>query len=592
MTTPTTSAVLPPSPLVGEGLGERGSLDSGNTVAPHSTVPLSPTLPHEGGGGKGAVLSVRNLSVALPVGADRPFAADNISFDVKAGEILCLLGESGSGKSIISFAVMGLLPDNVRVSAGEIFLGDENLLTLSPAALRGKRGDDIAMVFQEPMTALNPVMTCGDQLDELLAEHTQLSAVERKAKTLAMFEAVKLPEPDRIFTSYPHQLSGGQRQRIMIAMALILEPKLLIADEPTTALDVTTQAEVLALIKTLQRERGTAVLFITHDMGVVAEIADRVVVLQNGKQVEAGSKDQVLRQPREAYTQMLIASVPGTEPPAEGIAHDGTALLSVVGLGKTYSSGGWFQKKRTTEAAKGVSFTLHPGETVGIVGESGSGKSTVARCITRLIDPTVGDMQLGSTRLDGVSRDSLKLARKRIQIIFQDPYRSLDPRQRVGEAIIEGPLNFGVSRTSAMARARELMNLVRLSPDVLSRYPNEFSGGQRQRISIARALALDPEVLICDEAVSALDVSVQAQVLKLLEEIQSQLNLAILFITHDLRVAAQICDRVLVMQRGEVVEQGTARDVFITPKHAYTQRLLASAPGRGFEFATQHIAVP
>ncbi len=534
-----------------------------------------------------AVLSVRNLSVALPSGADRPFAAHNISFDVNAGEILCLLGESGSGKSIISFAVMGLLPDNVRVSAGEILLGDENLLTLSPAALRSKRGDDIAMVFQEPMTALNPVMTCGDQLDELLAEHTQLSANERKAKTLAMFEAVKLPEPERIFSSYPHQLSGGQRQRIMIAMALILEPKLLIADEPTTALDVTTQAEVLELIKTLQRERGTAVLFITHDMGVVAEIADRVIVLQDGKQVEAGTKDQVLRQPREAYTQMLIASVPGTEPPAEGTLHEGAALLTVTGLGKTYSSGGWFQKKRSTEAAKGVSFTLHPGETVGIVGESGSGKSTVARCITRLIDPTVGDMQLGNTQLDSVSRDSLKLARKRIQIIFQDPYRSLDPRQRVGEAIIEGPLNFGVSRNSAMTRARELMNLVRLSPDVLSRYPSEFSGGQRQRISIARALALDPEVLICDEAVSALDVSVQAQVLRLLEEIQAQLNLAILFITHDLRVAAQICDRVLVMQRGTVVEQGTARDVFITPRHAYTQRLLASAPGRGFEFAAQ-----
>ncbi|MEO7255645.1 MAG: ABC transporter ATP-binding protein [Casimicrobium sp.] len=534
-----------------------------------------------------AVLSVRNLSVALPSGADRPFAAHNISFDVNAGEILCLLGESGSGKSIISFAVMGLLPDNVRVSAGEILLGDENLLTLSPAALRSKRGDDIAMVFQEPMTALNPVMTCGDQLDELLAEHTQLSANERKAKTLAMFEAVKLPEPERIFSSYPHQLSGGQRQRIMIAMALILEPKLLIADEPTTALDVTTQAEVLELIKTLQRERGTAVLFITHDMGVVAEIADRVIVLQDGKQVEAGTKDLVLRQPREAYTQMLIASVPGTEPPAEGTLHEGAALLTVTGLGKTYSSGGWFQKKRSTEAAKGVSFTLHPGETVGIVGESGSGKSTVARCITRLIDPTVGDMQLGNTQLDSVSRDSLKLARKRIQIIFQDPYRSLDPRQRVGEAIIEGPLNFGVSRNSAMTRARELMNLVRLSPDVLSRYPSEFSGGQRQRISIARALALDPEVLICDEAVSALDVSVQAQVLRLLEEIQAQLNLAILFITHDLRVAAQICDRVLVMQRGTVVEQGTARDVFITPRHAYTQRLLASAPGRGFEFAAQ-----
>ncbi|MEQ1595461.1 MAG: ABC transporter ATP-binding protein [Casimicrobium sp.] len=530
------------------------------------------------------VLSVRNVTIALPQGADREHAVENISFDVNAGEILCLLGESGSGKSVISFSVMGLLPDNVRVASGEIWLGDVNLLALTPTQLREIRGDDVAMIFQEPMTALNPVMTCGDQLDELLAEHTELSASERKAKTLAMFEAVKLPEPERIFSSYPHQLSGGQRQRIMIAMALILEPKLLIADEPTTALDVTTQAEVLTLIKTLQRERGTAVLFITHDMGVVAEIADRVVVLQQGKQVEAGTKNQVLREPREAYTQMLIASVPGIEPPAERQTHAGSAVLAIKGLGKTYSSGGWLQKKRETVAARDVNLALHPGETVGIVGESGSGKSTVARCITRLIDPTTGEMMLGGTQLDTVHRDSLKLARKRIQIIFQDPYRSLDPRQRVGEAIIEGPLNFGVSREVAMARARELMNFVRLSPDVLSRYPNEFSGGQRQRISIARALALDPEVLICDEAVSALDVSVQAQVLKLLEEIQAKLNLAILFITHDLRVAAQICDRVIVMQKGLVVEEGATRDVFLAPQHAYTQRLLASAPGRGFEF--------
>ena len=530
------------------------------------------------------VLSVRDVTIALPHGADREHAVEHISFDVNAGEILCLLGESGSGKSVISFSIMGLLPENVRVASGEIRLGDVNLLSLTPPQLREIRGDDVAMIFQEPMTALNPVMTCGDQLDELLAEHTELSTSERKAKTLAMFEAVKLPEPERIFASYPHQLSGGQRQRIMIAMALILEPKLLIADEPTTALDVTTQAEVLTLIKTLQRERGTAVLFITHDMGVVAEIADRVVVLQHGKQVEAGTKNQVLREPREAYTQMLIASVPGIEPPAERQTHSGAAVLAIKGLGKTYSSGGWFQKKRETVAARDVSLALRPGETVGIVGESGSGKSTVARCITRLIDPTTGEMMLGGTQLDTVHRDSLKLARKRIQIIFQDPYRSLDPRQRVGEAIIEGPLNFGVSRDVAIARARELMSFVRLSPDVLSRYPSEFSGGQRQRISIARALALDPEVLICDEAVSALDVSVQAQVLNLLEEIQAKLNLSILFITHDLRVAAQICDRVIVMQKGLVVEEGATRDVFLSPQHAYTQRLLASAPGRGFEF--------
>ncbi len=537
-----------------------------------------------------AVLSVRDLAVALPPGADRELAVEHISFDVSAGEIVCLLGESGSGKSVISFAVMGLLPDNVRVSAGEIRLGDTNLLALTPAQLRELRGDEIAMIFQEPMTALNPVMTCGEQLDELLAEHTSLGGRERKAKILAMFDAVKLPEPERIFASYPHQLSGGQRQRIMIAMALILEPKLLIADEPTTALDVTTQAEVLSLIRTLQRERGTAVLFITHDMGVVAEIADRVVVLQQGRQVEAGAKHAVLQTPREDYTRMLIASVPPIDPPLLQHRIAGEPALTVRNLHKTYVSGGWLRAKRETVAAQDVNLELHPGETVGIVGESGSGKSTVARCITRLIDPTSGEMRLGtassgSTQLDSVHRDRLKAARKRIQIVFQDPYRSLDPRQRVGEAIIEGPLNFGMSRAAAEARARELMALVRLSPDVLSRYPNEFSGGQRQRISIARALALDPEVLICDEAVSALDVSVQAQVLKLLDEIQARLKLAILFITHDLRVAAQICDRVLVMQRGIVVEQGPTRDVFVAPRHEYTKRLLASAPGRDFRFA-------
>jgi peptide/nickel transport system ATP-binding protein len=532
-----------------------------------------------------SVLSIKNLAIALPSGADRELAVDDVSFDVNSGEILCLLGESGSGKSIIAFSVMGLLPDNVRVNAGEIRLDKTNLLSLSAGELRAKRGSEIAMVFQEPMTALNPVMTCGEQLDELLAKHMTLSSSERRTKTLAMFSAVKLPEPERIYASFPHQLSGGQRQRIMIAMALILEPKLLIADEPTTALDVTTQAEVLALIKTLQRERGTAVLFITHDMGVVAEIADRVVVLRQGKQVEAGDKTQVLTAPQQNYTKMLIASVPPMEPPEIRQRHEGEAALVVKSLAKTYESGGWFQKRRVTEAAKGVSFEVRPGETVGIVGESGSGKSTVARCITRLIDPTAGEIYLRETRLDRGSRDELKRARKRIQIIFQDPYRSLDPRQRVGEAIIEGPLNFGVTRAAAVQRARELMTLVRLSPEVLSRYPNEFSGGQRQRISIARALALEPDVLICDEAVSALDVSVQAEVLKLLEEIQVTLKLAIVFITHDLRVAAQICDRVLVMSKGEVVEQGATRDVFLAPSHSYTRALLASAPGREFKFA-------
>ncbi len=531
------------------------------------------------------VLRVRDLAVALPPGADRPRAVQHIDFDVAAGEIVCLLGESGSGKSIIAGAIMGLLPEHVAVCEGEMLLGDTALTALDARARRALRGAAMAMIFQEPMTALNPVMTCGAQLDELLVEHTDLDAVRRRAKILAMFESVRLPEPERMYASHPHQLSGGQRQRIMIAMALILEPRLLIADEPTTALDVTTQAEVLSLIRTLQRERGTAVLFITHDMGVVAEVADRVVVLEQGRQVETGSKHEVLQAPREAYTRMLLAAVPSMTPPERTAQVQAAPALSVRGLGKTYRSGGWWRATRETRAAHAVSFEVAPGETLGIVGESGSGKSTVARCITRLIDPSEGELRLRDVALHEGSRMALQAARKRIQIVFQDPYRSLDPRQRVGDAIIEGPLNFGLPRAQALERARELMTLVRLSPDMLARYPNEFSGGQRQRICIARALALEPEVLICDEAVSALDVSVQAQVLRLLEALQQRLRLAIVFITHDLRVAAQICDRVLVMQRGEVVEAGATARVFHAPEHPYTQRLLSSAPGRGFAFA-------
>jgi peptide/nickel transport system ATP-binding protein len=532
------------------------------------------------------VLAIRDLTLALPPGADRSHALAGVSFMVGQGEIVCLLGESGSGKSMLAYATTGLLPEGVRATAGTIELAGENLLGLTPEALRARRGREIAMIFQEPMTALNPVMTCGAQIEEVLATHTALDANARRARALAMLESVRLPDPERMLASYPHQLSGGQRQRIMIAMALILEPRLLIADEPTTALDVTTQAEVLGLIRTLQRERGTAVLFITHDMGVVAEIADRVVVLEHGRVVEAGEKTQVLGAPREPYTRMLIAAVPSLDPPERPTRATGAApVLDVRDLGKTYLSGGWFERRRETVAARAVSFTLDRGETVGIVGESGSGKSTVARAITRLIDPTTGEILLGEARLDRGDRASLKHLRKHIQIVFQDPYRSLDPRQRVGEAIIEGPLNFGVPRTTALERARALMQLVRLDPDALSRYPSQFSGGQRQRIAIARALALEPDVLICDEAVSALDVSVQAQVLDLLADIQRRLSLAIVFITHDLRVAAQICDRVLVMAKGEVVESGPTREVFLAPRHPYTQRLLSSAPGRHFAFA-------
>jgi len=371
----------------------------------------------------------------------------------------------------------------------------------------------------------------------------------------------------------------------MIAMALILEPKLLIADEPTTALDVTTQKQILALIRELQRDHGTAVLFITHDMGVVAEIADRVAVMRQGKLVETGPLERILRTPAAEYTRNLLSSVPSLVPRAPREESREPVVLETNALTKIYREGSMFAKRREVAAAQGVTLKLRKGRTLGIVGESGSGKSTVARCIVRLIDPTSGSVHLGNREISDLSRNLLQPHRKKIQIVFQDPYRSLNPRVTIGESIAEGPINYGTPRRAALARARELLELVDLPPDSISRYPHQFSGGQRQRIAIARALALDPDVMVADEAVSALDVSVQAQVLRLFEQIQARLGIAILFITHDLRVAAQICDDVAVMQHGRVVEQGPAAEVLTKPQQAYTRALLDAAPGRGWDFA-------
>jgi len=530
------------------------------------------------------VLEVRNLSVTLPKGADREFAVDKVDFTVNPGEIVCLVGESGSGKSVIAFTVMGLLAKALKPSAGEILLQGENILAASEARLRELRCTRMSMIFQEPMTALNPVMTCGEQIDEVLNTHTQLDAGERRAKILAILGRVKLPEPERIYASYPHQLSGGQRQRIMIAMALVLDPVLLIADEPTTALDVTTQAEILKLIAELQAGQGTGVLFITHDFGVVAEIAHRVAVLRWGQLVEMGPTEQILSRPGHGYTKMLISSVPSITPQHRGVRKDGITVLRTEKLGKTYSGKAFFQKARVVKAAIDVDLDIRKGETLGIVGESGSGKSTVARCIARLIDPTEGKVFLGDTEIATMSVGKLRPHRRKVQIVFQDPYRSMNPRITVGEFIIEGPMNFGLRKEEALARARKLMETVRLDPNSLDRYPHQFSGGQRQRICIARALAMEPELLIADEAVSALDVSVQKQVLELLDEIRQRLNLAVLFITHDLRVAAQICDYVAVMSKGRVVEYGSAEQVFGAPRDEYTKALFAAAPGRHWEF--------
>jgi len=531
-----------------------------------------------------SILEVRGLTIALPPGGDRRHAATQVSFSVDRGEIVCLVGESGSGKSVIAQAVMGLLPGALPVAAGEILLEGEDIARAGGPRLRELRATRMSMIFQEPMTALNPVMTCGGQIDEVLREHTRLSPEARRARILGIVREVALPEPERIVASYPHQLSGGQRQRIMIAMALVLEPALLIADEPTTALDVTTQAQILKLIQDLQKRHGTGVLFITHDFGVVAEVAHRVAVLRLGELVELGDRDAVLKRPRHDYTRMLIGAVPTLQPHGRSAEGASEPLLRTVGLGKTYQARGWFGRGREVRAAEDVSIEVRRGQTLGIVGESGSGKSTVARCIIRLIDPTAGEIRLHGTDIAGMSASALRPLRRRVQIVFQDPYRSLNPRRTVLEAVIEGPLNYGVPRGKAIERARQLMALVRMDPGSMSRYPHQFSGGQRQRICIARALAQEPELLIADEAVSALDVSVQAQVLELLEDIRTRLNLAMLFITHDLRVAAQICDHVAVMSRGRVVEYGPAAEVFGAPRHAYTRALFEAAPGRHFAF--------
>src|SRR5436853_961488 len=531
------------------------------------------------------VLDVQGLTVRLPHGADRVNAVENVSFAVAPGEIVCVVGESGSGKSVSAHAVMGLLPPGqLTATAGRVLLEGDDLLLKSPGQVRHIRGHRIYMICQEPMTALNPVMKVGDQISEVLDIHTKLNERERRERVLDVMKSVHLPEPERMIDVYPHQLSGGQRQRIMIAAALVLDPVLLIADEPTTALDVTTQAQILKLIKELRERRNTGVLFITHDFGVVAEVASRVVVMQHGRVVEQGRTEEVLRRPRDDYTRMLIRSVPSLSPPAREPITAAPIVLQTNDLNKTYISGGFFAKRREVKAVKDVNLQVRRGETRGVVGESGSGKSTVARCIARLIEPTEGAILIEGADVAKLGPRALRPHRKRVQIVFQDPYRSLNPRRTVGDAIIEGPVNFGMAEREATTRARNLMRLVGLDPDALGRFPHQFSGGQRQRICIARALAMEPEILVADEPVSALDVSVQAQVLELIDDVRKRFNLAVLFITHDLRVAAQVCDRIAVMHKGEVVEEGTTAAVFAAPKHAYTRALFDSAPGKNFEF--------
>jgi len=535
-----------------------------------------------------SVLSIKNLQISLPQAHDRPFAIKNLSLDIKCGEIFCLVGESGSGKSLTASAIMGLLPEKtVRVTAGSIEFEGSNLLECDERQLRTLRGNRIAMIFQEPMSALNPQKHVGWQIDEVLRQHERLSKSERLEKVLNILQDVHIPDPRTTYHAYPHQLSGGQRQRVMIAMALILKPQLIIADEPTTALDVTTQVQILHLIKEMRQLYGTSILFITHDFGVVAEMADRVGVLRLGEMVEQGEARSVLSHPCHSYTRSLIGAVPSLMPPSHnsGSIIRPIPLLKISNLGKSYRRHGslFVRHRPAIEAIKNVSFTLNQGETLGIVGESGSGKSTLARLITLLLPSDQGKIEYQGQNLRHASHHVIRRLRQDIQIVFQDPLASLNPRKRVLDLIAQGPIVHGATRAQAHNQARDLLEMVELPRSSATRFPHEFSGGQRQRIGIARALALHPKILVADEPVSALDVSVQAQILQLLLDMKKSLSLSMLFITHDLRVAAQICDRVIVMSKGEIVETGPTHQLYNNPQADYTKKLLHSIPGKDWQ---------
>lgn len=525
---------------------------------------------------KNKLLSVQNLKISF---ADKK-VVNNVSFDLNEGETLCLVGESGSGKSLTSLSIMGLLPDNARLSADRINFENDDLYTMSEEDKRHLRGREISMIFQEPMTALNPVMTVGKQVAEVFEIHTKFSKKEIKQKVIELFEKVKIPNPKRRFDDYPFQLSGGQRQRVMIAMALAMKPKLLIADEPTTALDVTVQGEILKLIKDLQKEMGMAVLFVTHDFGVVHEIADQVTVMKDGEVVEDGTVEAVMNAPKHNYTKKLLAAMPELlAEKKEEIAGD--SFIQVNNVSKIFKvkEGGFFGKSKPFHALKDVSFSMKKGETVGVVGESGCGKSTLSRCLVRLYDLDEGVIRINGEDTTFFNKKQLKAMRRHMQMVFQDPYSSLNPRMKVGETIGEGiKAHKLMNKRERKAFVEQLLKDVGLPKESYDRYPHQFSGGQRQRIGIARALALRPALIIADEAVSALDVSVQKQVLDLMQDLKEKYDLSYLFVSHDLRVVSQISDRVLVMKDGEIVEQGTAYDIFKRPKHPYTKELLAAIP--------------
>jgi len=552
------------------------------------------------------VLSVRNLTTSFLVDDAWKSVVRNVSFDVAPGETVAIVGESGSGKSVTSLSIMRLLSPAFSRIEGEVLLNGRNLLALSEKDMRGVRGNDVSMIFQEPMTSLNPIFTIGRQISEVLIRHKGFSKQQARAETVRLLEKVRIPNAAGRFDEYPHQFSGGMRQRVMIAMALASRPKLLIADEPTTALDVTIQGQILDLIKLLQEEEGMSVLFITHDMGVVAEIADRTIVMFRGDEVETGPTGDIFQRGKHPYTRALLSAVPklgsmrdrqwptrfpvldmktglSTEPVevAETVASGQTPVLSVKNLVTRFPirSGLLARQTGAVHAVENVSFDLFQGETLALVGESGCGKSTTGRSIMRLVEPTAGEVSLDGYDVMRLDTVGLRNMRKSVQMIFQDPFSSLNPRMTVGTAISEPFIKHKLGTTKqAKEKTADLLEKVGLTADMASRYPHEFSGGQRQRIAIARALALDPKVIVADESVSALDVSIKAQVCNLLLDLQQSLDLAFLFISHDMAVVERVSHRVAVMYLGEIVEIGPRAAVFDNPQHAYTKKLMAAVP--------------
>jgi peptide/nickel transport system ATP-binding protein len=562
------------------------------------------------------LLQIKRLTVDFETEIDKTTAVHGVSFEVNKGETVAIVGESGSGKSVTALSILQLLPQHTaRYSQGEILFSSNGetpieILKQSQEELRTIRGNRIAMIFQEPMTSLNPVLTCGHQVQEAIRLHQKLSKEEATQKTVALFEQVKLPNPSQVFHRYPHQLSGGQKQRVMIAMAMSCSPSLLICDEPTTALDVTVQKTILLLIKELQQKMQMGVIFITHDLGVVAEIADRAIVMYKGTIVEQGTVKDIFKNPQHPYTKGLLACRPvlhkkGERLPVvsdfmnESVQHDSTNIQLPTTNHKLQTTNQpiilkvknlsvWFPSRKRlfgkvqeyVKAVDDVSFEVYTGETLGLVGESGCGKTTLGRALLRLIEPTSGAIIYNEIDLTAKKRDELKKLRKEIQVVFQDPYSSLNPRLMIGPAIAE-PLKVHQVGANAQERREKVLSLlekVNLSASHYYRYPHEFSGGQRQRIVIARALALEPSFIICDESVSALDVSVQAQVLNLLNDLKKEFGFTIIFISHDLGVVRFISDRILVMNKGKIEESGDAEEIYQHPKSPYTQQLIAAIP--------------